>query len=201
MPTSTPRTPLDDTGLALLFGDARTQNSWHPKAVPDTLLHNLFDLMKMAPTSANCSPARFVFVSTEAGKEKLKPALSSGNLEKSMAAPVTVVIAHDMQFYEHLPKLYPHTDARAWFTGNDALIAETAFRNGTLQGAYLMMAARALGLDCGPMSGFDVDKVNGAFFPDSRFKVNFLCNIGYGDDEHVHPRGPRFDFDEVCSII
>jgi len=114
---------------------------------------------------------------------------------------VTAVIAHDMQFYEHLPKLYPHTDARAWFTGNDALITETAFRNGTLQGAYLMIAARALGLDCSPMSGFDVDKVNCTFFPGGRFKVNFLCNIGYGNDEHVHPRGPRFDFDEVCSII
>ena len=201
MPTSKPRTPLDDAGLSLLFGDARTQNSWHPKAVPEALLHNLFDLMKMAPTSANCSPARFVFVTTDGGKEKLKPALSAGNLEKSMAAPVIAIIAHDMQFYEHLPKLFLHADARAWFTGNNTLVTETAFRNGTLQGAYLMMAARALGLDCGPMSGFDVDKINEAFFFDGRFKVNFLCNIGYGDDEHAHPRGPRFDFDEVCSII
>lgn len=118
-----------------------------------------------------------------------------------MSAPMTAIIAHDMKFYEHLPDLFPHTDARAWFTGNDDLIAETAFRNGSLQGAYFMLAARALGLDCGPMSGFDVDIINDTFFPDGRFKVNFLCNIGYGDDEHVYPRTPRFEFDQVCTVV
>lgn len=199
MPNS--RRPLNDTGLDLLFREARTQNSWHAEAVSEALLRDLFDLMKMAPTSANCSPARFVFVTTPEGKEKLKPALLSGNVDKTMAAPVTAIVAHDMEFYEHLPKLFPHTDAKVWFTGNEALIEETAFRNGTLQGAYLMMAARALGLDCGPMSGFDVDKVNTAFFPEGRFKVNFLCNIGFGDDQDIFPRSPRFDFDDVCEVV
>ena len=194
------RTPLDNDGLDLLFREARTQNSWHDKPVADSVLHELFDLMKMAPTSANCSPARFVFVTTPDGREKLKPAVAAGNMEQTMSAPVTAIIAHDMEFYEHLSFLFPHTDAKSWFTGNDALIEETAFRNGTLQGAYLMMAARSLGLDCGPMSGFDVDKINEAFFPDGRFKVNFLCNLGYGDDEKVYPRGPRFAFDQVCEI-
>lgn len=196
-----PRTPVAEPGLDLLFREARTQTTWHDEAIPDALLRKVYDLMKMAPTSANCSPGRFVFVSSPEGKEKLKPALLSGNIEQTMAAPVTAIIAHDMEFYEHLPVLFPHTDARAWFTGNDALIAETAFRNGTLQGAYLMLAARALGLDCGPMSGFDVDKVNDTFFPDGRFKVNFLCNIGHGDDKGLHPRGPKLDFDQACQVI
>lgn len=195
------RTPLDDTGLDLLFRKARTQNSWHPDPISDEVIREIFDLMKMPPTSANCSPARFVFVATPDGKEKLKPALSAGNLEKTMSAPMTAIIAHDTQFYEHLPELFPHTDARAWFTGNDTLIAETAFRNGSLQGAYFMLAARAMGLDCGPMSGFDVDMINDTFFPDGRFKVNFLCNVGYGDDKHVHPRTPRFEFEQVCSVV
>ena len=196
-----PRTPIDDTGLNLLFRDARTQSSWHPESVSDALLKAISNLMKMAPTSANCSTARFVFVTTTEGKEKLKPTLAQGNLTQTMAAPVTAIIGHDMEFYDYMPELFPHTDAKSWFTGNDALIVETAFRNGTLQGAYLMMAARALGLDCGPMSGFDVDKVNEAFFPDRRVKVNFLCNFGYGDDKKVHARGPRFDFDRVCQVV
>lgn len=196
-----PRTPINDTGLNLLFREARTQTTWHDESIPDALLREVYDLMKMAPTSANCSPARFVFVCSPEGKEKLKPALSSGNIEQTMTAPVTAIIAYDMKFYEHLPDLFPHTDARAWFTGNDALIKETAFRNGTLQGAYLMLAARALGLDCGPMSGFDVDKVNETFFPDGRFKVNFLCNIGYGDDKGLHARGPRLGFKQACQIV
>ncbi|MEQ9447234.1 MAG: malonic semialdehyde reductase, partial [Rhodospirillaceae bacterium] len=188
------RAQIDQAGLNLLFMEARTQNSWHQKPVPEDLMRRVFDLMKMAPTSANCSPGRFVFVASSEGKDKLKPALSEGNLAKTMSAPLTVIIAYDMEFYEHLPKLFPHTDARAWFTGHDDLIHETAFRNGSLQGAYLMMAARALGLDCGPMSGFDTDKVNSTFFPDGRFKVNFICNVGYGDDKEVYPRGPRFEF-------
>lgn len=196
-----PRTPITDSGLDLLFNDARTQTTWHDEAIPDALLRKIYDLMKMAPTSANCSPGRFVFVCSPEGKEKLKPALLSGNVDQTMAAPMTAIIAHDMEFYEHLPELFPHTDARAWFTGNDALIMETAFRNGTLQGAYLMMAARALGLDCGPMSGFDVDKVNEIFFPDGRFKVNFLCNIGHGDDKGLHTRGPRLDFEQTCQVV
>lgn len=195
------RTPIDDTGLDLLFRDAKTQNSWHPESVSADVLKSIFDLMKMAPTSANCSPARFVFVTTPEGKEKLKPTLSSGNLDKTMSAPVTAIIGYDTLFYEHLPDLFPHTDARAWFTGNDDLITETAMRNGTLQGAYLMMAARALGLDCGPMSGFDVDMINATFFPDGRFKVNFLCNLGYGDNKKAHPRLPRFNFDQVCTVV
>jgi 3-hydroxypropanoate dehydrogenase len=196
-----PRTPLEDSGLNLLFRDARTQNSWLPESVNEDMLQAVFDLMKMAPTSANCSPARFVFVNTPEGKEKLKPALSEGNLAKTMSAPLTVIIAHDMQFFDHLPELFPHTDARAWFTGNDAIISETAIRNGTLQGAYFMLAARALGLDCGPMSGFDVDMVNTTFFPDGRFRVNFLCNIGYGDDKEIFPRLPRFNFEQACTIV
>ena len=195
------RAQIDHAGLNLLFMEARTQNSWHQKPVPKDLMRRVFDLMKMAPTSANCSPGRFVFVASSEGKDKLKPALSEGNLAKTMSAPLTVIIAYDMEFYEHLPKLFPHTDARAWFTGHDDLIHETAFRNGSLQEAYLMMAARALGLDCGPMSGFDTDKVNSTFFPDGRFKVNFICNVGYGDDKEVYPRGPRFEFDEVCAIV
>ena len=195
------RAQIDHAGLNLLFMEARTQNSWHQKPVPKDLMRRVFDLMKMAPTSANCSPGRFVFVASSEGKDKLKPALSEGNLAKTMSAPLTVIIAYDMEFYENLPKLFPHTDARAWFTGHDDLIHETAFRNGSLQGAYLMMAARALGLDCGPMSGFDTDKVNSTFFPDGRFKVNFICNVGYGDDKEVYPRGPRFEFDEVCAIV
>ena len=195
------RTQIDQDGLDLLFMEARTQNSWHQKSVDENLMRRVFDLMKMAPTSANCSPGRFVFVTSPEGKEKLKPALSEGNLDQTMSAPLTVIIAYDMEFYEQLPKLFPHTDAKSWFTGNDELIHETAFRNGTLQGAYLMMAARAVGVDCGPMSGFYADKVNNAFFPDGKFKVNFICNLGYGDDKKIHPRGPRFEFDEACAII
>ncbi len=195
------RTPLDDTGLNLLFRDARTHSKWVDGVVSDEILRQIFDLMKMAPTSANCSPARFVFVTSPEGKEKLKPALSSGNVEQTMAAAATAIIAYDMEFYEHLPKLYPPADAKSWFTGNDKLIYETAFRNGSLQGAYLMMAARALGFDCGPMSGFDEDTLNAAFFPDGRFKANFLCNIGHGDDDKVYPRTPRFDFNEACEVV
>ena len=195
------RTPATESDLNLLFRDARTQNSWQDKPVPEELIRQMYDLMKMAPTSANCSPARFVFVHTPEGKEMLKPALSAGNLDKTMGAPLTAIIGYDMAFYDKLPELFPHTDARAWFTGNDALIKDTAFRNGSLQGAYLMMAARALGLDCGPMSGFDEDVVNETFFKGSTVKVNFLCNIGYGDDEAVYPRGPRLSFEDACSLV
>jgi 3-hydroxypropanoate dehydrogenase len=193
-------TPIDARSLDVLFRDARTHNGWQDKPVPESLLRELFDLAKMGPTSCNCSPMRIVFVTTPEGKERLKPALSAGNLEKTMAAPVTAIIAEDPEFYEHLPKLFPHADARSWFVGNDALIQATTFRNSSLQGAYLMLAARALGLDCGPMSGFDTAKVNAEFFPDGRSRVNFLCNLGYGDPAKLFGRSPRFAFDDVCSF-
>ncbi|MDJ0971143.1 MAG: malonic semialdehyde reductase [Kiloniellales bacterium] len=192
---------LNDAGLDLLFRDARTHNGWTDKEVSDVLLQAVFDLAKMGPTSANCSPQRIVYVKTQAGKEKLKPALMAGNVEKTMAAPVTAILGYDLEFYEQLPKLFPHTDARSWFLGNDDLIEATAFRNGSLQGAYFILAARALGLDCGPMSGFDNAMVDQAFFPDGKVKSNFICSLGYGDPSKLFPRSPRFDFDEVCKIL
>jgi len=192
---------LNDAGLDLLFREARTHNGWTDKEVSDVLLQAVFDLAKMGPTSANCSPQRIVYVKTQAGKEKLKPALMEGNVEKTMAAPVTAILGYDLEFYEQLPKLFPHTDARSWFLGNDDLIEATAFRNGSLQGAYFILAARALGLDCGPMSGFDNAMVDQAFFPDSKVKSNFICSLGYGDSSKLFPRSPRFDFDEVCKIV
>ncbi|MEQ9449153.1 MAG: malonic semialdehyde reductase [Rhodospirillaceae bacterium] len=195
------RGSLDEAGLDLIFRSARTQNSWKPEDVAEELLRRVYDLTKMGPTSANCSPARFVFVTSKDGKERLKPALSEGNLEKTMAAPVTAIVGYDTKFYELLPELFPHTDAKSWFEGNDKLIQETAFRNGTLQGAYLMIAARALGLDCGPMSGFDQDKVNAAFWPDGRVKANFLCNIAYGDDQKIFARSPRLPFEKACEVV
>ncbi len=192
---------LDDAALAQLFLDARTHNAWQKKDVPDSLLVRLVDTLKMGPTSANCSPARFVFVKSEAAKERLKPFLSAGNLEKTMAAPVTAIIGNDLEFYEHLPKLFPHTDAKSWFTGKPDHIRETAFRNGTLQGAYLILAARALGLDTGAMSGFDKAGVTKEFFADTKIEANFLCNIGYGDPSKLLPRHPRFSFDEIAKVI
>jgi 3-hydroxypropanoate dehydrogenase len=191
---------IDDAALDTLFRNARTQNKWREEPVSEAQLHQLYDLLKLGPTSANCSPARFVFVHTPEGKEKLRPALSSGNLEKTMTAPVIAIVAHDPTFYDHLPRLFPHADAKAWFTSNAALAEETAFRNGTLQGAYLIMAARAIGLDCGPMSGFDKGKVDAAFFAESGFKTNFLVNLGHGDPAGVMVRLPRFEFGEVCTL-
>jgi len=195
------KAPVNDEALDVIFRQARTRNAWEPRAVSQTLIQAVYDLARMGPTSANCSPARFVFVISDEAKARLAPHLSSGNRDKTMSAPCCVIIAHDMAFYEKLPQLFPHTDARAWFTGDDALIEETAFRNGTLQGAYFMLAARSLGLDCGPMSGFDKDGVDKEFFPDGRFRVNFLCNIGYGTDENLFPRSPRLSFDEACSVL
>jgi 3-hydroxypropanoate dehydrogenase len=192
---------IDAHALDVLFNAARTHNGWQDKPVAEELLKEAFDLAKMGPTSANCSPMRVVFVTSQAGKERLKPALSAANLEKTMAAPVTAILANDSRFYDELPRLFPHADARAWFAGNEQLAALTAMRNGTLQGAYLMLAARAVGLDCGPMSGFNNAKVDAEFFPDGRFKSNFLCNLGYGDPSKLFPRSPRFDFDEVCKIV
>lgn len=195
-----PRT-VDDEALDILFRAARTHNAWQDRPVGDDVLRALFDLLKMAPTSANCSPARFQFVKSPAAKERLRPALSAGNVEKTMAAPVTAIVGYDMEFYEKLPQLFPHTDARSWFAGKPDHIATSAFRNGTLQGAYLILAARSVGLDCGPMSGFDNDKVDAAFFSGGRIKSNFLCNLGYGDASVLHPRSPRFAFDEACEIL
>jgi 3-hydroxypropanoate dehydrogenase len=169
--------------------------------VSDVLLQAVYDLAKMPPTSANCSPMRVLFLRSREAKERLRPALMEGNVDKTMAAPATAVIAYDTEFYELLPRLFPHEDARAWFAGNEALIEETAFRNGTLQGAYFMLAARALGLDCGPMSGFGREAVDREFFPDGRVKSNFLCNLAYGDAGKLHPRSPRLDFDDACEIL
>jgi 3-hydroxypropanoate dehydrogenase len=192
---------LSDDALDQLYRKARTHNAWLPKLVDDALLKQLIDLVVLGPTSANSSPARFVFVKTPEAKEKLRPALSAGNVEKTMAAPVTVIVGMDMAFYEHLPKLFPHADARSWFAGNDAVIHATAFRNSTLQGGYLIMAARALGLDTGAMSGFDASKVDEAFFGGTTIKSNFLINLGYGDPSKLFPRNPRFTFDEIAKTV
>lgn len=193
--------PLAPTALDQLFHNARTHNAWLDKPVSDELLKTLIDTMKMAPTSANCSPARIVFVKSAEAKARLLPALAEGNRKKTEKAPVCAIIAQDMAFYDHLPKLFPHTDARSWFVGNDALIEATAFRNATLQGGYLIMAARAFGLDCGPMSGFDNGAVDKEFFANTTVKSNFLCNLGHGDNAALFPRSPRFAFDEMAQIL
>ena len=192
---------LPDPCLDQLFCEARTHNAWHDRDVPDALLHQLVNLLKLGPTSANCSPARFVFVKSREAKERLKPFLSEGNRDKTMKAPVCAIIGYDLEFYHHLPKLFPHADAKSWFAGNEQKILETAFRNGTLQGAYLIMAARALGLDTGPMSGFDNAGVDKEFFAGTKVKSNFLCNLGYGDGHALFARSPRFAFDEMAKII
>ncbi|MDI1479023.1 malonic semialdehyde reductase [Polyangium sp. y55x31] len=192
---------LDDEALDQLFRNGRTHNVWLERPVEDDVLREIYDLAKMPPTSANCSPMRVVFVKSPEAKARLLAVVSAGNQEKTRSAPVTAIIANDRRFYDELPKLFPHTDARAWFVGNEALAEKTMFRNGTLQGAYLMLAARALGLDCGPMSGFDNDKLDREFFPDGRFVSNFLVNLGYGDATKLFPRSPRFTFDEACTIL
>ena len=192
---------IDAAGLDLLFREARSHNAWTDEAVTDETVKELYDILKFGPTSANSSPARFVFVRTKEGKERLAPALSSGNMAKTMAAPLTAIVAYDPKFFEKLPKLFPHNlDAMSWFTSNDSLAATTAFRNGTLQGAYLMIAARSLGLDVGGMSGFDNAKVDAEFFAYNGWRSNFLVNIGHGDPEGVFARSPRLDFDEACLL-
>jgi 3-hydroxypropanoate dehydrogenase len=192
---------LEATAHDLLFREARTHNKWQDKPVSDEQIHALYDLLKFGPTSANSSPARFVFIRTKEGKAKLAPALSAGNTEKTMTAPVTAIVAYDPKFFEKLPRLFPHNaDAISWFTSNDSLAATTAFRNGTLQGGYLMIAARSLGLDIGGMSGFDNDVVDKAFFAENGWRSNFLCNIGYGDPSGVFNRSPRLEFDEACLM-
>jgi 3-hydroxypropanoate dehydrogenase len=192
---------LDDRSLDIIFREARTHSEWLDKPVSDELIRKVYDLMKWAPTSANSSPARIVFVRSAAAKGRLLPAMAPGNVDKTRAAPVTAIIAHDTEFHEKLPKLFPHADARSWFAGNQALIDTTAFRNGTLQGAYLIIAARALGLDAGPMSGFDNAKVDKEFFPEGKIKSNFLVNLGYGDGAKLFPRSPRLSFAEAAQIL
>ena len=194
--------PLDAAALDMLFRAARTHNKWRDEPLSDETLRDLHELLKWGPTSANSSPARFLFLRTREGKERLRPALSPGNVEKTMQAPVTVIVAYDPKFFDYLPRLFPHNpDARSWFAPNEAFAAETAFRNGTLQGAYLIVAARALGLDCGPMSGFDKAKVDEEFFSYRGWKSNFLCNLGYGDPEGLFSRSPRLDFEEACELL
>ena len=191
---------LDEKALDIIFRNARTYNGWLDKDVTDAQLKQIFDLLKFGPTSANCSPMRIKFLKTDEAKAKLKPHLMEGNVDKTMGAPAIAVMANDLEFYEKLPKLFPHTDARSWFVGNDELIKSTAFRNGTLQGAYLIIAARAIGLDCGPMLGFDTEGVKNEFFKDENVEVNFLCNIGYGDESAIFHKLPRLSFDEACRI-
>jgi len=192
---------IDAAGLELLFKEARSHNKWTDQPVSDETIHELYDILKFGPTSANSSPARFVFVRTREGKEKLAPALSSGNMDKTMSAPVTVIVAYDPKFFEKLPQLFPHNpDAISWFTSNDSLAATTAFRNGTLQGAYLMIAARSLGLDTGAMSGFDNAKVDSAFFSSNGWRSNLLVNLGHGDPAGLFNRSPRLSFDEACLL-
>jgi 3-hydroxypropanoate dehydrogenase len=208
--------PLDDRSLDSLFREARTYSAWLPRPVPDDLLRQLYDMLKWAPTSANASPARFAFIRSKEAKERLRPALAPLNVAKTMTAPVTAIVAYDVKFYDQLPKLFPHSPGMAkLFAGNPELTEATARRNSSLQGAYLIMAARALGLDCGPMSGFDAAKVDEEFFaagkpcfgcdqeffPEGHVRTNFLCNLGYGDPEALHPRLPRLAFTEACSLL
>ncbi|MGE5622665.1 MAG: malonic semialdehyde reductase [Bacillota bacterium] len=193
---------LNETALKTLFLEARTQNGWRDRPVTDEQLRQIYDLMKWGPTSANCTPARIVFVKSPQAKEKLLACMNPGNIEKTKAAPVTAIIGMDMEFYEKLPRLFPHNpDARSWFAGNQQAIESTAMRNSSLQGGYFIMAARAVGLDCAPMSGFNAEKINEAFFAGTPVRVNFVCSLGYGDTSKLHPRGPRLDFDEACSIV
>lgn len=191
-------TKIDDVALDQLFHEARTFSRWHAREVPDTLIETALAMALLGPTSGNCEPMRLVLVKSPEGKERLLRCVSSGNSEKVRAAPVTAIVAYDMFFYDHLPRLFPHTDARGWFTSNEALATETAFRNSSLQGAYFIIALRALGLDSGPMSGFNNAAVDAEFFPDGQYRSNFLMNIGYGDRGALHPRPPRLAVDEVA---
>lgn len=191
---------LDEHALAQLFLEARTHNAWQSREVSEQTLRKLYDMVKMGPTSANCSPARFVFVRSTAGKDKLLPCVSSGNADKTATAPCTVIVAYDKRFYDQLPTLFPHTDARSWFTGSEAFAEQTALRNSSMQAGYLILAARAMGLDTGPMSGFDPKAVDDAFFAGTDWTVNLLINLGYGDTAGVKPRLPRLDFEDACQL-
>jgi 3-hydroxypropanoate dehydrogenase len=194
---------VNDHALDLLFRQARTQNAWKPDPVGEALLREVYDLAKMGPTASNSGPARFVFVTSAAARERLKPFLFASNGDKMMAAPATVIIGHDLDFHEKLPQLFPHggDQLKAYFAGAEQVAADTAFRNSSLQGAYFMIAARALGLDCGPMSGFDNASVDREFFPGGRIKSNFICTVGHGDPSGVRARNPRLSFEEACQIV
>jgi 3-hydroxypropanoate dehydrogenase len=192
---------ISKEALDQLFIGARTHSGWLTEPVPRKLLREAYELARLGPTSANGSPARFVFLTTSEAKARLKPALAAMNVEKTMAAPVTAIVAWDTEFHEKLPKLFPHADMRSYFVGKQSLIDETAFRNSSLQAGYFILAARALGLDCGPMSGFDANKVNEEFFPDGKWKVNLLCNLGYGDPGKLFPRNPRLQFEEATVVL
>jgi len=194
-------TPLDQIALDRLFREARSFSHWQDKPVTDDQLMQIYDLLKMGPTAANSCPARLVFVKSEAAKQRLKPHLNEGNVEKSMTAPVVVIIGMDLEFYEKLPKLFPHTDARSWFAGHPEKIRHSALLNSTLQGAYLIMAIRSLGLDAGPMSGVNNETLDAEFFPDGKIKSLFICAFGYGDARKLYPRGPRLEFSEAGQII
>ena len=198
---SAPGTPISKDCIDQILREARTHNVWLPQPVSPELLRKAYELAAFGPTSANTTPARYVFLTTPQVKERLRPALAPANVDKTMAAPVTVIIAWDTEFYEKLPKLFAQKDMRSMFLGKTDLIEATAFRNSSLEGGYFILAARALGLDCGPMSGFDAAKVNAEFFPDGKWKSNFLCNLGYGDQTKLSPRNPRLPFDEACLVL
>lgn len=192
---------VNQQALDILFNDARSHNGWKDRAVSDEQLHAVYNLMKMGPTAANSCPARLYFVKSDDAKQKLLECVSEGNVEKCRTAPVVAIIGMDMEFYEKLPQLFPHTDARSWYAGKETAIYNTAFRNSSLQAAYFILACRSLGLDCGPMSGFDADKMNAAFFDGTPIKANMICAIGTGDPEALFPRSPRLEFDEACKIL
>ena len=189
-----------NTTTEQLFDNARTHNGFKPEPIPEATLRQLYDLLKWGPTSANCSPARFIFVSSPEGKQKLLGGMSPGNQDKTRSAPVSVVIGMDMAFFEKLPQLFPHADAKSWFVGNQPMIDATAFRNSSIQGGYLILAARSLGLDCGPMSGFDAAKIDAAFWAGTSVKTNFVCNLGHGDASKLFARSPRLSFEEACRF-
>lgn len=201
MAVLTKKGPLSDTSLDQLFREARTFNAWRDEPVSRESIDKLYELTIFGPTAANTLPARFVFLTTDEAKARLLPHLAPMNTEKSRTAPVVVLVAYDTEFYENLPQLMPHADYRSYFAGNADLIEETAFRNSSLQGAYLMLAARSLGLDAGPMSGFDAAGVNGEFFPDGKHKINFIVNLGYGDETTLFPRNPRLAFDQSATVL
>jgi 3-hydroxypropanoate dehydrogenase len=195
------RQPIPEDALNQLFHQAHTTSAWLSQPVPERLLREIYNLVRLGPTSANTQPARFVFVISEEAKARLLPAMSPGNQDKTRTAPVTVLIALDTEFHEHLPRTFPQANMRPMFAANQALAEETAMRNGSIEGGYFILAARALGLDCGPMSGFDPAKVNQEFFPDGKWKINFICNLGYGDRSKWFPRNPRLEFEEACRIL
>ena len=196
-----PARRLNDEALDLVFREARTHRKWIKRPDDNETIRAVYDLMRLGPTSANCAPARLVFIRSDRAKERLRPCLSPGNVEQTMSAPLTAIVGYDRRFYELLPRLYRQADARSWFAADERAAEMTAFRNSSLQGAYFMIAARSLGLDCGPMSGFDNAKVDAEFFPDGWIKSNFLCNLGYGDEAALEPRNSRLAFEEICAVL